>query len=345
MTEAQNSVSRRLTIVDVAREANVSVKTVSRVLNDQKGVGETTRQRVRDIMNSMGYQINKAARDLRLNRPTLVALVLDNPTTHMSAYNADLQIGAMRACNKMGYYLIVDDFGSQECIFEEILENPDLAGMIIAPSLADNFNMLNTLDKRGIPYVRIAPQSEIDRSCSVLIDDKSAAYELGEHLLELGHTRIGIIKGHPQHRVSEIRYQGVVEAFSSVGISIDPKLVLQSFFDFKSGMEAAAKLLCLPDRPTAIVAANDDVAAAVVAVAAKKGIKVPEQLSVVGFDNSPISQSIYPSLTTVNQPVIDMSRIAAELLITGALSGEEQTRRVELDYEVVFRDSTSQLRN
>ncbi|MFC7292832.1 LacI family DNA-binding transcriptional regulator [Hirschia litorea] len=343
ITEVQGTSGRRLTIVDVAREAGVSVKTVSRVLNDQKGVGDKTRERVRDIMEAMGYKINKAARDLRLNRPTLIALLLDNPSRHMSSFNADLQIGAMRGCNKLGYYLIVDDYGSPESAYEEIVDNSDLAGVIVSPGLSDNLGMIAAFEERNIPYVRIAPQSEIERSFCVSIDDRGASRDLTKHLLDAGHRKIGVIKGHPDHLVSEIRYIGVVEAAISAGVTIDPAYVLPSLYDFKSGLKAAEKLLSMKERPTAIIASNDEVAAAVIAVAAKKGIKVPEELSVVGFDNAPISNSIYPALTTVNQPVAEMSKVAAELLIRDVLPSETQVKRVMLNYRVVFRDSVADI--
>ncbi|ACT60129.1 LacI family DNA-binding transcriptional regulator [Hirschia baltica] len=339
ITESIDETRRPSTIVDVAREAGVSIKTVSRVLNDETGVSDKTRNKVHKAISELSYRPNLAARKLRNSEKTLIALVCDNPGQHMSGFNADLQIGAMRECNKQGYFLIVDDYGSPECAFEEILEYTDLAGVVLSPGLCDNLKILDSLEEKNIPYVRVCPQRELERSFGVKIDDYQASVDLIQHLIELGHKSIGYIHGHPDHMVSEIRYAGFKDTLDNVGLRVNPQHMQWGLFDYQSGLKAAQNILNADLLPTAIMAGNDDMAAAVIAVAGNMGIKVPSELSVVGFDNAPISGLIFPRITTVDQPTIEMSRLATEMLIKHILSPNISPEVTTLKHNLIIRES------
>ncbi len=173
---------------------------------------------------------------------------------------------------------------------------------------------------------------------------ETSARKMAQHLLELGHTRIGFIKGHPNQSVSNQRLQGFLDALHAAGIAEDPTLFEQGYFDYRSGMAAAEKLLQKTNRPTAIFAANDDMAAATVAVATRLGLQVPRDLSVTGFDDTPISSIIYPALTTIRQPISAMGRSAIDLLLSEVKRLRDNEGRPPamemLSYALIKREST-----
>jgi LacI family transcriptional regulator len=163
--------------------------------------------------------------------------------------------------------------------------------------------------------VRIAPYVQLDRAPSVWIDDERAAYEMTKLLLGLGHTRIGFIKGHPQHGSTHLRYEGYCRALAEHGIEIDPPMVQQGYFSFDSGLAGGEALLAHWIRPSAVFASNDDMALGVVSVATRLGMRLPQDLSVVGFDDAYSARMVWPPLTTVRQPIAEMAATAAEMLI------------------------------
>jgi LacI family transcriptional regulator len=177
------------------------------------------------------------------------------------------------------------------------------------------------------------------------MDDRRAAREMTRLLIEAGHHEVGFIKGHPDHGASELRYQGYVDALEEHGLELRPERVVQGYFSFRSGLEAAEQLLSAPRRPSAIFASNDDMALGVIAVAGRVGVSVPQELSVVGFDDTPGAQIVWPQLTTVRQPIEEMAAAAADLLISGqAGSAGARTAPVPsrlLEFEIVVRDSTT----
>jgi LacI family transcriptional regulator len=192
-----------------------------------------------------------------------------------------------------------------------------------------------------VPYVRLSPDQDLERSAHVRMDDVRAAYEMTAHLIGLGHTDIGFIKGHPEHGASHLRYEGYVTAMKEHGHPVRESHVEQGWFSFRSGFEAAERLLDRPDRPTAIFASNDDMALGVMAVANRLRLEVPQTLSVAGFDDTPGAKVVWPQLTTVRQPIQAMAAAAADLLLTGATrtEGEAPPSRL-LDFELVVREST-----
>ncbi len=208
--------------------------------------------------------------------------------------------------------------------------------------------MLRVLDEARVPYVRIAPDTESDRSPAVCIDDARAAQELTEHVVGLGHRRIGFIKGDPKHAAARLRLRGFRRAMSAHKLEVAEQLLEQGSFSYASGLDCARRLLHRRPRPTAIIASNDDMAAAVIAVAHEMGLHVPEEISVVGFDDAPIAQVVWPALTTVRQPIPLMAEAATDMLLSllasrnGGAWPNPMPRR-ELDYELKVRQSAAPL--
>jgi LacI family transcriptional regulator len=196
--------------------------------------------------------------------------------------------------------------------------------------------VLNAIEAMGVPYVRIAPYRAIDRAPYVNIDDAGAAFEMTSLLLELGHRDIGFIKGHAEHGATHLRYGGYSAALRSKGVPLLQQRVRQGDFSALSGIEAAEDLLSQKNRPTAIFASNDEMALGVMLVANRLGLKVPQDLSVCGFDDMAAAKLVWPQLTTIRQPIAEMSAAAAEMLISRTpVQGGKL-----LDFEIVVRGST-----
>ena len=190
-----------------------------------------------------------------------------------------------------------------------------------------------------MPYVLVTPGDPEKAALSVNMDDEGAAKEMTQYLLSLGHQRIGFIKGHPEHGASEKRFRGYVSALESAGIPVANNLLRQGYFDWASGLECAESLLDMADRPTAVFACNDDMAASVLTAAYRRNIHVPRNLSVVGFDNTPIASIISPQLTTVNQPISDLASEAVRML-ADTLSPMRQSRKaMMLEHSIIKRES------
>ena len=308
--------SGSVTIHEVAEKAGVSIKTVSRVINHEANVRADTRQRVQAVIAELNYRPNPSARHLAGTHGYNIALLYDNPSP---SYLIDLQSGALASCQAEGFHLILQPCGFHDGNLEATINNliveSRVPGLILSPPLSDAAGLIERLEEWGVLHARIAPIDVARQGPYVAVDDRGAAFELIRHLIELGHRRIGIIKGHPDHGAGHWRYEGYLTAMRQYGLPIDEDLIVQGYFSFESGLEAGQKLLSLADRPTAIFAANDDMAAAVLHVAHDMSIDVPGQLSVAGFDDTPLSRHVWPSLTTVRQPVQEMARQATMQLI------------------------------
>jgi len=304
-----------VTISDVAREAGVSIKTVSRVINREPNVREATADRVRGVIRELDYLPDPAARGLAGPFSWMLGLIYDNPSPN---YLFRAITGALQACNDAGYALSLQapDPGERDLagMVRKFVAQSRVDGLLLVPPVGDVPEVLDALETVDLPYVRVAPLD--DRSGpGVAIDDRAASSRVVEHLIELGHRRIGVVRGHPDHGASEARLEGYRLALMRHRISIDEKLEFQGLFDFESGRKAGQYFLELDSPPTAIFAANDEMAAGVIQYAQEHGWRIPEQLSVAGFDDTPLSRSLWPPLTTVHQPIRHMARYATEMLI------------------------------
>ncbi len=334
-----------VTINDVALKAGVSIKTVSRVMNHEPNVRGETRERVLAVAEELAYRPNISARSLAGARSYLIGLFFDNPSP---AYVSDVQLGAVARCRKGGYHLMIEpiDIGADdlEPIVGPMVSTLKVDGVILTPPVSDSVKVLNLLERNGTPVVRIAPEHDLDRAARVGMDDVRAAYEMTAYLLGLGHREIAFIKGHPQHGASNLRHEGFMAAMRDAGVSVPDDRVKQGFFSFRSGFEAGEALLSSSAPPTAIFASNDDMALGVMAVANRRGLNIPQELSIAGFDDTPTASIVWPQLTTVRQPIFQMAEAAADLIISGeAKRARQEGRSVSrlLDFEVAVRESTA----
>ena len=340
--ETQLKTEGAVTLSDVAARAGVSIKTVSRVVNREENVSRETRERVEAVLNELDYRPNIFARSLAGSRSYLLSLLFDNPSP---SYVLELQLGALRQCRAAGYHLIVEEMDSTSGDFDtqvaRLLQGSLADGFILTPPLSDNVEVLGALHERGLPCVRIAPYLTGAAGAAIETDDAAAAADMTRHLLELGHRRIGFIKGHAAHGASHLRTEGFFAAMRAQGLAVELDLVVEGDFSSRSGVEAAERLLMRSDRPTAIFASNDDMALGAMMVASRLGLHIPQDLSICGFDDSRTALLTWPQLTTVRQPVADMSAAAAELLI--AHKGPPE--RMMFDLQVVVRGSTGPVRS
>jgi len=331
-----------VTITDVARRAGVSMKTVSRVMNAEPHVREEVREKVLRVARELRYRPKVSARSLAGSRSYQVGFVLSYP----SPYFMYAQLGALRACHERGFHLVVEpvDPASPELASEmETLTNGvAVDGIILLPTVCDNVVVLDALDAASIPYVRVAPATARSRGATIEVDDEGAAETVTNHLLDLGHRRIGLVQGPAGHIASVRRLEGFRKALAVRGLEPEPELLQAGDFIYRSGRAAAERLLALARLPTAIFATNDEMALAVMATAQSKGLSIPGDLSVAGFDDIASAGMLWPGLTTMRQPMGDMGAAAAEIIISGAgkaAAGPPEPRR--FDCELVVRGSTA----
>lgn len=332
------------TVTDVAREAGVSPMTVSRVVNKEANVVPATRARVEAAIARIGYVPNQAARALAGARQCRIALLHDNPS---ATWLSELLVGCLAQASESDAQLLVersDRPGSPAQLAAHLVSHR-VDGVILPPPLCDDAGLLAALAQAGLAMVQVATGRPAAIADAVAIDDHAAARDMTRSMIALGHRRIGFIAGNPNQTASELRQAGYVSALAEAGIACDPALIVAGDFSYRSGLTAANALLELPDRPTAIFASNDDMAAAVVAMAHRRRLDVPGDLSVCGFDDTALSTTIWPELTTVHQPIGEMARAATRLVIEAVHALHEAApravRHVCLPSGIVTRHSVS----
>jgi LacI family transcriptional regulator len=333
------------TIEDVARAAGVSAMTVSRVINGGKNVRDSTREAVLEAVKKLNYSPNTAARSLAAGEATHIGLLYSNPST---AYLSQFLVGALEAARRAGCHLVIESCESEDAAEQaevtRLFATSDVEGVILPPPLSESQAILAELTEIGIPVVTVAMGHPAPDSLNVRIDDFSAAAEMTRYLLELGHRDIALIKGHPNHIASHDRARGFAAALQEYGLDPGQARIEQGYFTYRSGLEATERLLALPNPPTAIFASNDDMAAAAIGVAHRKGLQVPEDLSIVGFDDTALATTVWPALTTVKQPIAAMAQAAMELLLADLRDRRSSsTRRFAervLDHALIVRESS-----
>ncbi|MBL8537167.1 MAG: LacI family DNA-binding transcriptional regulator [Hyphomonadaceae bacterium] len=327
------------TINDVATLAGVSIKTVSRVLNGEPHVRPALRQRVMQAVEQLAYTPNQAARRLAGNRSFLIALLYNNPSP---SYVAAIQEGAARRCRELGYHLIVEPLERERdndplpvSVMMKTLA-PD--GVILIPPLSDDAALLQQLARFETPVVRIAGYGDGPGSL-LLTPEREAGRMAVAHFIAKGHKRIGIVAPPSLHQAADERLLGYKDALEAAGLPVDPDLIVRGRFDVESGQEAAIHLLALRRPPTAIFAANDEMAMGVMRIAREKQLQIPDDLSIVGFDDTPSSRSAWPPLTTVRQPLNELSAAAVDLIVLG-----ESAENFDCRFTLVERATVSKPR-
>ncbi len=318
--------------------------TVSRVVNGETAVRASTREKVDRAIALLGYSPNKAARSLASASQLQVGLLYANPS---AAYLSAMLLGVLERARQSDTHVVVVECGVGDDAVTALrgMLNGGIDGVLLTPPLTDYRPVLELLDDSGLQAVTLGAQ-HVERNIStVSIDDYRAALEMTRHLLALGHTRIAFIIGSNDQLASRLRLSGFREAMNEAGVPVDESLVVQGDFSYRSGLKAADTLLRLESPPTAVFASNDDMAAAVVATAHRFHIEVPEALTVVGYDDTLLATTIWPELTTIRQPIADMSHAAIELLETNIRNdraGEPvKARHLTRAFELIERESTA----
>jgi LacI family transcriptional regulator len=330
------------TIADVAKEAGYSPMTVSRVINGEKNVREGTRKAVQAAVAKLHYSPNLAARSLAGAEQIKIAMLYGNPS---AAYLSRLLVGTLEQARKSHVQLVIEQFDAEDDVsvaFRELMDS-GIDGIVLSPPLSDDPKMLELIANSGAECVTVANWIPPGKMSVVYIDDMQAAATMTRHIISLGHERIGFVIGNPEQHASMQRLKGFEMAMAEAGLAVDPDYVVQGQFTYRSGLDAAEQLLQLAKPPTAIFASNDDMAAAAITVAHRLHLDVPGTVTICGFDDTDFALSIWPELTTIHQPIADMSRTAVEILVEHIRDRRagRPVRREErlLDYTFVRRES------
>ena len=303
------------TIADVAELAGVSPMTVSRVVNDESSVRPETRDKVIAAIAALDYLPHPSTRRAVDMESIRIGMVFNDPSV---GYLNDFMMGVLSKASLRHVQLDVqrcETRDDEEALVQAMIVG-GIHGLILPPPFCDSEPLLKQLAAHSVLAVAVSSGRPNESANSIGIDDQRAAYEMTRHLLSLGHQRLGFILGDRQQHSSERRLAGFRSAMRDAGLDPAQMSVLaQGDFSYRSGLDAAESLLAAPERPTAIFASNDDMAAATVAIAHRMGLDVPSDLAVVGFDDAPLATTIWPELTTVRQPVSAMAGAAVELLV------------------------------
>ncbi len=325
--EKSNVAERQMksTINDIARIAGVSKKTVSRVINNSPLLTESTREKVQAVIAQLSYVPNPQARALALGRNFLIGLVHDNPNAQMIL---NMQQGILEGLRDTDFEMVVRPVDrSSPKLLEDIralIVRQRLYGIVILPPISENDAIAQMCAEVGCRYVRMGSAVLDDPDHAVVSNDRDAVREATTYLIEMGHKRIGLVTGPQGFRSANERRSGFEEALCASHLALPDDYVAHGEYTFESGLAATEELLKLSPRPTAIFASNDEMAAGVLYAARLHGIAVPEDLSIVGFDDTPIAARVWPPLTTVRWPIVDMGRSAAHKLIAGVSGGRQE---------------------
>jgi LacI family transcriptional regulator len=349
--DASIAAGRRPTIKHVAARAGVSFKTVSRVMNGDTHVNVDMREAVEAAMAALGYRPHRAARTLRSSRTYAIALLAgsrDEPAPGERApipeYLGEVIAGCTQACRPAGFHLVLElltygDRRKAAAVAGALLDDLAPDGVVLVPPLCDLDWLLELLEQRAIAYARLMPGAEPGRGACLAVDDFAAAQALTARLLEAGHRHLAMIAGPPDHLAARARREGFEAALAACP-GARARIGEGDFF-LASGKREALRLLAGSDRPTALFAANDSMAAGALRAAATLGLAVPRDLAVAGFDDSSVAELTTPALTSIRQPTAQLARRAAAKLIAAAGAGEGLAAGTErLACTIVERDST-----
>jgi len=336
-----NGDQSRATIREIARAAGVSIATVSRVINGRPDVSPQTREVVLRVVREHGFSTNRNARALSGGRTGLVGVTL--PILE-AAYFAVIVSGTAEALYEHDMRIVLcptlHQHEREVTLLDRLMHGTTDGAVLMLPE--ESNAELRALQETGYPFVVVDPRVQLDQGIpAVSASNASGARAVVEHLLSLGHRRIGAILGPADWMATTERLNGYRSALAAAGVLVARDLVVESDFSIESGEAAAAALLDLPERPTAIFGFNDNVAIGVLRAAAERGLGVPDDLSVVGFDDSEQSGLVTPALTTVRQPLAEMGRMAVSLLLRLLDHQRVEAMNIELATRLVVRESTA----
>lgn len=327
------------TINDVARLSGVSKKTVSRVINRSPLLNKDTRELVEKVIAELGYVPNPQARALALRRNFLIGLLHDNPNAQMVL---NFQEGVLEAIRDTEFALVVRpvDRHSPDMLDDvrRFLEQQRLYGVLILPPISENDDLAALCRELGCGYVRMGSAVLDSEEHMVASNDREAVGRAVDYLVSQGHKRIGLIAGPKGFRSARERHEGFLEAMARHGLQCPPELLATGNYTFETGRAAAERLLEVGEQPTAILASNDEMAAGALHAARQRQMSVPEDLSIIGFDDTAIAAHIWPPMTTVRWPIVSMARAAALKLVN---PGEARQQPARFLSDLVCRSSVA----
>ena len=336
--------SGSVTIIDLARELKISPSTVSRALRDHPAIKDQTKVMVQELAKKLGYQPNALALSLLYRKTNNIGIIVPEITSY---FFSSIICGIQDVLDPEGQHAVISQSN-------ESYETEKKGIDTLLSSRVDGFLISSTFDTTDYAHFEKLRQNNIplvvfDRDCEglqadkVLVDDYDGACQAVEHLINMGCKRIAHIAGPKNLSIAEQRKNGYIDTLKKHNIKIDEDLIVQSqFFQMEDGIEPAKRLLSLKEKPDAIFAVNDGIAIGTLSVLRENGIKVPEEIAVIGFDNDPFSSFSYPSLSTIDQPTYEMGMLAARILLKAIASPNEERefRHEVLKPELVVRDSS-----
>ncbi len=328
-----------ITIYDVAREANVSMATVSRVVNGNPNVKPVTRKKVLATIEELGYRPNAVARGLASKKTTTVGTIIPDIS---SIFFAELARGIEDIATMYKYNMILSNSDQNKDkelqLINTMLEKQVDGILFMGGNITDEH--VKQFESSSIPVVLAATYDESNRIPSVNIDYEAAAYEATSFLFGKGNEKIAFISGQDDTLINQQKYKGYLRAFEEKSWSIDDEYILRGDYSYDSGLEAVDQLLSLNEKPTAVFVASDEMALGVIHGAQDKGYKVPEDLEVFGFDNTRLATMVRPTLSTIVQPMYDIGAVAMRLLTKYMNKEEVEEKKVVLPHRIVERTST-----
>jgi LacI family transcriptional regulator len=334
----------KATINEVAKQAGVSIKTVSRVMNQEASVRQSTRDKVLSVVNQLNYQPSPAARNLASTKAYNVAFVYDNPNAY---YVIDLQEGILKACREQGFELLINPCDSQQPDITKnvinMVKQAKISGLVLTPPFSEMPDFVKCFNDLNVDVVRIMSGEEVpdDLSPCIMVNDRIAAQHITQHLIDQGHKEIAFIAGDAEHRSTIERYKGYRLTLKENNIPFSKDLVVQAKYDFESGVDGAKQLMNNAlNKPTAIFSCNDEIAAGALFAARLMNIKIPEELAIAGFENSPFSRQTWPKLTTADQPNKLIAEDAANILIGQIRKQKNALLSKEYTPKLIVRESS-----
>jgi LacI family transcriptional regulator len=330
------------TIRDVADTAGVSIKTVSRVLNNEPYVKQSTREKVLTAIDQLGYVASMSARRLATGQSFTIGLIFHNASWH---YTQDVLRGVIETARKSGFSTlphpcdVCSDSDTKEVL--NLVHQKVVDGLIFTPPADNSPQVIHELLQLEVPFVRLTPQDRSSPLPYVTATDKQGALDMTNYLIELGHRRIGFIHGPEDQYAGHDRFTGYKQAIGEAGIDFDSGIITYGDDHFDSGFYAAHHLLSLASAPSAIFCNNDEMAAGSISAIFEAGLKVPDDISVAGFDDIPLASQIWPPLTTVRQPIYKIAEIATNMLIRLLRDEHLSDRYREVATQLVIRKSTA----
>lgn len=325
-------------IHDVAKLANVSIATVSRVTSNKEGVNEDTKARVIKAMAELGYRPNSAARTLRMSKSNIIIVLMVNIK---NSFYSEFIRGIEEVARAAGYYILIGSTGGdpeKEAEYIDLVQASRVDGVILTTAGVLDDQTIEKINKTS-PIVLTFDYVPSKKIPSISIDNESASRKVTNHLIGLGHTRIAHITGNMGRLQSQTRLHGYKQALSQHSIPVDEALIQEGGYLFKDGYEAAKKLLSFDHLPTAIYGSNDNVAIGALKAILEAGLRVPEDIAIVGFDDVDIASFMTPGLTTIHQPRYEIGQRAMGLLLKKINQEEVSQGHIILEDELIVRES------